>query len=153
MNRNKLFVLIATAIFMVMPWTSHATGPAVKTRTPQGDSFVMCNAETDTALPCAGANGDIYALVDTYDTLTFFFSETSGTPATCDAFALGDVNVPGTTDLETLSADSLFTTPLSITRRIITLTNVDFKYVWVVCTSAAMSVTVEMRAADYVDQY
>lgn len=136
-----------------VPGISLAGVQAPLVRTAQGHSFLMCDNETGSGVPCQ-TTGDTFAYVQNYDTLTFFFSEV-GSGATCEAYAFGYYDENGDaanpiseSNLENFTTDSLFSTSLSSTQRVITLSYTDFNFVFVTCTdSTSMDVTVEMRAS------
>ena len=146
--------LTCLVVALCLPTDSVAGVQAPLVRTAQGHSFLMCDNESTSAVPCATSSGDTFAFVQNYDTLTFFFSE-AGSGATCEAYAFGyydengDAADPiGETNLENFTTDSLFSTSLSATQRVITLSYTDFSFVFVTCTDASsMDVTVEVRGS------
>ena len=145
--------ILALMVTLLLAGPVYAGAQAPKIRTSQGHTFLMCDNETTSGVPCATASGDTFAFVYDYDRLTFMFRE-SGTAATCEVYAVGHYDDDGNatdpiaaSDLESFTTDSMISSSLSITQSAITLTDVDFNFVFVTCTTSGMDVTVEMRAS------
>lgn len=159
LTMKKLIAFVSFLVFLVSsPSLAGISAPSV--RTDQGKAFLMCSSDAETGEVCDDATPttdlDYYAIVSGFDSLTFLMvADTSG-GVTCEAYGVGHydsagdaVSMSGTDDLATLTADSLFSTSLSITQSRITLTSIDLYAVFMVCTDAGggMDVTVEMRGS------
>lgn len=146
---NILLVLFA---FLIAGVAKAVPEQAPKERNGRGYTFTMCSAEdaTGTAV-CEGSTGEIYAIVENYDTLTFTYLDT-GSGNSCDIY-VADQNsdLPGSGNID--AAAFLFgpvnTVSLSDSQEVITLSNVSFYYVVVLCNGGGTSpgMTVEMNAA------
>lgn len=140
--------ILISAILVLFSTQVNAGVEVSKTRTKRGFIATMCNAEATTGV-CDDGAGDLMADVDGFSVLTFEFTQ-SGAGTTCDIY--GQVNTTDLTGDADLSDN--FTTPINGTAMSsslekITITDADFKYVWIECTiSGGSAATVVMRAGN-----
>lgn len=141
----KLFFAALIAILFMAPAANSGT-LASATKVARGFSHAMCVADTSTGNCDANGTPDVYAVVDMYATVTFTYTE-SGT-GSCVIYGSGPENdVPGTDDLDSFETVQLNTTALTLAAPQLTLSDFDFKYVWVDCATVGTSVTVYMQGS------
>lgn len=150
----KNFIVLLSALALLMtPSLSLATTQAAKTSTARGYTHTMCDTEGVDGVCAHDVNGDgnddgdVFAIVDAYEEMTFFFTET-GTTGTCDIYAASQAeDVPGTADLSTLNMAQINSTSLAAATDKITISGT-FYYVWIQCDAeVAETVTVKMQGA------
>ena len=148
--------LIALLIALVLPGLSIAATQADKIELSRGYGHYMCQAEGSTGNCDKNLTPDLYAIVDDYETVTFFLTET-GTGSSCDIYAtnvedrgtpLDDTTTVQLIDsLDDLAANKINSAPLTLANDKITFTDISFKYMWVKCTAVGTTTTVYMQGS------
>tara|TARA_Y100000310_G_C20499798_1_gene723396 strand:- start:249 stop:755 length:507 start_codon:yes stop_codon:yes gene_type:complete len=145
----KFITFVALIAFLLIPVQVFAADQASKETTATGYYHTLCAAET--AIGACGdvgaATGDLYAITDRYNVMTFYYSET-GSGGSCDIYADSkSAAFTSATDLDSSSALKVNVASLSSTLDKITLSDVSFGYVWIECTVAATTMTVVMQGS------
>jgi len=142
----KAFSLLASLLIIAaFPLSTIAATQALKTSLTRGYTHLMCSSETDDGI-CESASSDIFAVVDGYENLTFFFYQEAGSGSTCEIYATGlrESTINNATDLSTFNANIINSSSLSSTLDKITFADIGFKYAWVECSLNGGTVSVEM---------
>ncbi len=151
---KNLNILVVILSFLFAGSAYGTTEQATNVRNARGYTYKMCDDETTvSAVVCQNSAGnEIFAIVDRFDTLTFTFHDTGSGDNSCDIFTADqNANVTGSSNLdaEAFEFGPVNSTSLSSTQQVITLSEIDFFYVWVTCAGAGTSplMTVEMQAS------
>jgi len=137
--KSNIRIAIATIVALLAPVTLFASSPVAGSKTETGSSYILCNAETSVGV-CDTGTIDNYTRVDKFSSFTAFLTE-SGTGSSCDVYvASKNEDVPGTSDLSTLSANKINSVALSATQDKITFSG-PFYYLWIDCTAVASTST------------
>tara|TARA_R110002020_G_scaffold37165_7_gene112282 strand:+ start:708 stop:1181 length:474 start_codon:yes stop_codon:yes gene_type:complete len=145
----KLFnILVAALVLLFASASLAATNQATNVRTARGYTYLMCDEETNAGTAvCENTTGEIYAIVDRFDTLTFTYLDT-GSGNSCDIYGTDQSSdVAGSSDLdaENFEYGPLNSVSLSDTQESITLYDISFHYIWVTCNGGGSSPVMSVR--------
>jgi hypothetical protein len=149
---NKLITALAfIAMLSLVPGISSAGQQASKTKTATGYSYTMCVAEDATGV-CDGGTGtnpDLYAIVDKFTNVTFTLVDPLDSSAICEIYAAttADSALEGVDDITAYGGDKINSVDLSNDQEKIEYSNINYKYMWVKCTTNDADSTVIMQGS------
>lgn len=151
-----LTMILAAAMLLSIPSVAFSGTVAAATKTARGANHLMCSGLqviNDTCDDADNSTTEIYAVVDTYDSVTFTLYDVGGT-SSCDVYAAGpEANVPGSADLMAITdpytahSVKVNATALTVTAPKLTLSGFDFKYMWISCTAVGTTTRVYMNGS------
>jgi hypothetical protein len=146
---RNLFVALATIVMLALPGAAIAGNQAAKTKTAKGYSHEMCALEASTGQCDKNLTPGIYAIVDAYDSVTFILNNVDDTASTsvCEIYGVSvyDSAIESTDDITAFGGDKINSTDLQDSQEKIQFNNINYKYMYVICTTADITSTVTMQ--------
>ena len=144
---KSIFALIVSLILMA-PAPAGAADQATTIKVARGRLHTMCNAETSTGVCDYNLTNDRYAIVEEYDSITFFLTEVGAATSDCDIYAVDESISLSAADISGLQANQINSTALSGAQDKIGFSDIDFYAVWITCTAiGGTSTTVTMQGS------
>ena len=146
-----LAAIVASIISLCIPVAALAGVQAAKVKTAKGWSHTMCALEASTGQCDLNGTPGVYAIVDMYDSVTFVLNNVDATASTsvCQIHGVSayESAIETTDDITAFGGDKINSTDLQDSQEKIQFTNINYKYMYVICSVADITSTVTMQGS------